>query len=50
MEREIDRRISASVCSDVVAVAVRCGEGGAQLKAEALDVLVDACSYPHLWS
>ncbi|TWW64244.1 hypothetical protein D4764_03G0012520 [Takifugu flavidus] len=42
MEREIDRRIGAA--------PVRSGEERAEPKGEGLNLPVDLCSYPHLWS
>ncbi|TWW74365.1 R2 Retrovirus-related Pol polyprotein from type I retrotransposable element [Takifugu flavidus] len=46
MEREIDRRIGAA---SAVIRTLHSGEERAEPKGEALDLLVDLRSYPHLW-
>ena len=38
------------VCSDADSAPVRLGEKGAEPKGKALDLLVNLCSYPQLWS
>lgn len=48
-ECEIDRRISVTSCYAVAAAVCR-GEEGAKMKGLALNLLVDQCSHPHLWS
>ncbi|TWW55864.1 hypothetical protein D4764_09G0009140 [Takifugu flavidus] len=50
MEREIDRRIGSNADSARPHYYVRSGEERAEPKGEALDLPVDLCSYPHLWS
>ena len=47
MEREINRWIDRS---NAAVVLVCYGEERAELKGEALDLPVNLCYYPHLWS
>ena len=45
MKREIDRQKRT-----VMRTLSRCGEEGAEPNSNAHNLLVDICSYPHLWS
>lgn len=47
---EWDQQVDeCSVCNKLVAASVCCGEKETKLKGKAFDLLVNQCSYPHLW-